>query len=80
MDRMAGKREKFSCLSWQNVGNMTAKTLFSCNIVTAFLSLLIAMNVCQVNSAVLVIPSQKDGLRRGGEMSDNVVRYGMASI
>nr|XP_030134644.3 interleukin-1 receptor type 1 isoform X3 [Taeniopygia guttata] len=39
---MAGEREKFSCLSWQNVGNMTSKTLFSCNIATAFLSLIVA--------------------------------------
>ncbi|XP_019326761.1 PREDICTED: interleukin-1 receptor-like 2 [Aptenodytes forsteri] len=38
---MARKREIFSCLSWRNVGNMTAKTLFSCNITTAFLSLII---------------------------------------
>ncbi|KAM7128634.1 interleukin-1 receptor-like 2 isoform 4-T7 [Ciconia maguari] len=39
---MVGKREKFTCLSWQNVGNMTAKPLFLCNITTAFLSLIIA--------------------------------------
>ncbi|XP_071887363.1 interleukin-1 receptor type 1 isoform X5 [Anas platyrhynchos] len=39
---MAGKREKFNCLSWHNVGNITAKTLLSCKITTAFLSLLIA--------------------------------------
>ncbi|XP_014817521.1 PREDICTED: interleukin-1 receptor type 1-like [Calidris pugnax] len=39
---MAGKRKKFSCLSWWNVGNMAAKTLFSCNITTVFLYLIIA--------------------------------------
>ncbi|XP_064916944.1 interleukin-1 receptor type 1 isoform X1 [Columba livia] len=39
---MAAKREKCSCLSWWNVGNLTAKTLFTCNITTAFLSLIIA--------------------------------------
>ncbi|XP_059680288.1 interleukin-1 receptor type 1 [Gavia stellata] len=39
---MAGKREKFSCLSWRNVGSMTARTLFLCNMTTAFLSLIIA--------------------------------------
>ncbi|XP_042662141.1 interleukin-1 receptor type 1 isoform X2 [Tyto alba] len=49
---MAGKRDKFSCLSWQNVGNMTAKTLFSCNITTAFLSLIIAEK-CEAYSVML---------------------------
>ncbi|XP_029855088.1 interleukin-1 receptor type 1-like isoform X4 [Aquila chrysaetos chrysaetos] len=39
---MSGKREKFSCLSWWNAGNMTAKPLVLCNITTAFLSLIIA--------------------------------------
>ncbi|XP_040514757.1 interleukin-1 receptor type 1 isoform X2 [Gallus gallus] len=38
---MAGKRKKFISLSWQSVGNMTAK-IFSCKITTAFLSLIIA--------------------------------------
>ncbi|KAM9389606.1 LOW QUALITY PROTEIN: interleukin-1 receptor type 1-like [Phaethornis superciliosus] len=38
---MTGEREKFSCLSWQNVENMTA-VIFSCTIVTAFLFLVIA--------------------------------------
>lgn len=41
MDKMAGKRKKFISLSWQSVGNMTAK-IFSCKITTAFLSLIIA--------------------------------------
>ncbi|XP_021269382.1 interleukin-1 receptor type 1-like, partial [Numida meleagris] len=42
VDKIAGKRKKFICLSWQkNTGNMTAKT-FSCKITTAFLSLIIA--------------------------------------
>ncbi|XP_017592616.1 PREDICTED: interleukin-1 receptor type 1 isoform X2 [Corvus brachyrhynchos] len=49
---MAGKREKFSCLSWQNVGNTTAKTLFSCNIATAFLSLIIAKK-CEAYDVML---------------------------
>ncbi|XP_069626230.1 interleukin-1 receptor type 1 isoform X4 [Haliaeetus albicilla] len=39
---MSGKREKFSCLSWWNAGNMTAKPLVLCSITTAFLSLIIA--------------------------------------
>ncbi|XP_052630021.1 interleukin-1 receptor type 1-like isoform X2 [Harpia harpyja] len=39
---MSGKREKFSCLSWWNAGNMTTKPLVLCNIATAFLSLIIA--------------------------------------
>ncbi|OPJ66775.1 hypothetical protein AV530_016763 [Patagioenas fasciata monilis] len=39
---MAAKREKCSCLLWWNVGNVTAKRLFTCNITTAFLSLIIA--------------------------------------
>ncbi|XP_042723015.1 interleukin-1 receptor type 1-like isoform X2 [Lagopus leucura] len=38
---MAEKRKKFISLSWQNMGNMTAKIL-SCKITTAFLSLIIA--------------------------------------
>ncbi|XP_014748730.1 PREDICTED: interleukin-1 receptor type 1-like isoform X1 [Sturnus vulgaris] len=57
---MAGKREKFSCLSWQNVGNMTAKTLFSCNIVTAFLSLLIAKK-CEAYDVMLKQSLVPDG-------------------
>ncbi|XP_027639409.1 interleukin-1 receptor type 1-like isoform X1 [Falco peregrinus] len=39
---MTEQMEKFSCLLWLNVGNMTAKTLFLCNITAAFLSLIIA--------------------------------------
>ncbi|XP_058685364.1 interleukin-1 receptor type 1-like isoform X3 [Poecile atricapillus] len=49
---MAGKRETFSCLSWQNVGNMTAKALFSYNIATAFLSLIIAKK-CEAYDVML---------------------------
>ncbi|XP_059695528.1 interleukin-1 receptor type 1-like isoform X3 [Haemorhous mexicanus] len=50
---MAGEREKFGCLSWQNgQGNMTAKTLFSCNIATAFLSLIIAKE-CEAYDVML---------------------------
>ncbi|XP_039246512.1 interleukin-1 receptor-like 2 isoform X1 [Pipra filicauda] len=48
---MTGKREKFTCLSWPNVGNMTAKPLFSCNIATAFLSLIIAKK-CETYNAM----------------------------
>ncbi|XP_040440621.1 interleukin-1 receptor type 1-like isoform X2 [Falco naumanni] len=39
---MTEQMEKFSCLLWLNVGNMTAKPLFLCNITAAFLSLIIA--------------------------------------
>ncbi|XP_030325354.1 interleukin-1 receptor type 1 isoform X5 [Calypte anna] len=39
---MTGKREKFSCLSWRNAGNMAAITFFSCTITTVFLLLIIA--------------------------------------
>ncbi|XP_064569973.1 interleukin-1 receptor-like 2 [Zonotrichia leucophrys gambelii] len=61
VDRMAGEREKFNCLSWQNgQGNMTAKTLFSCNIATAFLSLIIAKK-CEAYDVMLKQTLVPDG-------------------
>ncbi|XP_032908838.1 interleukin-1 receptor type 1-like isoform X1 [Catharus ustulatus] len=57
---MPGKREKFSCLSWQNVGNMTAKTLFSCNIAAAFFSLIIAKK-CEAYDVMLKQSLVPDG-------------------